>query len=279
MLKSLFSIPLSLKILILSLGLWLIPVPINAEKPTVTPYDVEGGTEDTKPGGTRVTTPPPVVPTPVAPVAPVAPVTPRDIDGGVEDTKPGTDRGRGTQDQCFTLENVKPLTALIPKSEKQLELTVSPHPSLLIYFPPSQAETADFVIYNNNTNQLIYKITLNLPKAGGISMITLPKNSPELQTETPYRWTVQLNCPGSNLPFIQGLIQRNIPTPELTQKLAKTPIDQHWLIYAQAGIWHDAIANLAAQLRQKPNDPQLKENWQKLLNEVELNLIVNEPLI
>jgi hypothetical protein len=107
----------------------------------------------------------------------------------------------------------------------------------------------------------------------------LPPNSPELQTETPYRWTVQLNCQGSNPPFIQGLIQRNIPTPELTQKLAGTPKDQHWLIYAQAGIWYDAIANLAEQLRQNPNDPQLKENWQKLLNEAELNLIINEPLI
>ncbi|VXD23314.1 DUF928 domain-containing protein [Planktothrix paucivesiculata] len=268
MLKSLFSLPLSLKILILSLGLWLIPVPINAEKPTVVPYDTEDGTEDTKPGGTRV------VPPPRDPVAPVAPVVPRDIDGATEDTKPA-----GTRDQCFTSENIKPLTALIPQSEKQLELTVSPHPSLLIYFPPSQAETADFVIYNYKTNQLVYKITLNFPKTGGILMITLPKNSPELQTETPYRWTFQLNCPGSNSPFIQGLIQRNIPTPELTQELAKTPTDQHWLIYAKAGIWHDAIANLAEQLRQNPNDPQLKENWQKLLNEVELNVIVNEPLI
>ncbi|HAN74542.1 MAG TPA: hypothetical protein DCQ63_09840 [Planktothrix sp. UBA8402] len=268
MLKSLFSIPLSLKIFILSLGLWVIPVPINAEKPTVIPYDVEGGTEDTRPGGTRV------APSPVPPVAPIAPITPRDLERGTEDTKPG-----GTRDQCFTSENIKPLTALIPKSEKQLELTVSPHPSLLIYFPPSQAQTADFVIWDYNTNQLVYKITLNLPKTGGILMITLPKNIPELQTETPYSWTVKLNCPGSNLPFIKGLIQRNIPTPELTQKLAETPTDQHWLIYSQAGIWHDAIANLAAQLRQNPNDPQLKENWQKLLKEVELNVIVNEPLI
>ncbi|MGL6138970.1 MAG: DUF928 domain-containing protein, partial [Planktothrix sp.] len=111
MLKSLFSISLSLKILILSLGLWVIPAPINAEKLTVTPGDIDGGTEDTKPGATR--------------------------------------------DPCFTSENVKSLTALIPKSEKQLELTISPHPSLLIYFPPSQAETADFVVYNNNTNQLV----------------------------------------------------------------------------------------------------------------------------
>lgn len=235
MLKSFLSVRLSLTILTLSLGLWVIPVPIQAEQPSVVPGDTEGGTGDTKPGGTR--------------------------------------------DKCFTSENIKPLTALIPKSEKQLELTISPHPSLLIYFPPSQAQTADFVIYNNNTNQLVYKTTLNLQKTGGILMITLPPNSPELQTETLYRWTVQLNCPSSNLPFIKGLIQRNIPTPELTQKLAETPTDQHWLIYAQAGIWYDAIANLAEQLRQNPNDPQSKENWQKLLNEVELNLIVNEPLI
>ncbi|MBD2485193.1 DUF928 domain-containing protein [Planktothrix sp. FACHB-1365] len=272
MLKLLFSIPLSLKILILSLGFWVIPVPIQAEQTPVVPYDTEGGTEDTKPGATRVI--PDDRKSGKQNRRPRSPLIPRDIDGGTENTQPG-----GTRDQCFTSENVKPLTALIPKSEKQLELTISPHPSLLIYFPPSQAETADFVIYNNNTNQLVYKITLNLPKTGGILMINLPKNSPELQTEIPYRWTVQLNCPGSNPPFIQGLIQRNILTPELTQKLAETPTDKHWLIYAQAGIWHDAIANLAEQLRQNPNDQQLKENWQKLLNEVELNLIVTEPLI
>lgn len=46
--------------------------------------------------------------------------------------------------------------------------------------------------------------------------------------------------------------------PELTQELAETPTNQHWLIYAQNGIWHDAIANLAAQLHQNPNHPQLK---------------------
>ncbi len=272
MLKSLFSIPLSLKIFILSLGFWVIPVPINAEQPTVIPYDTEGGTEDTKPGATRLI--PGDKKSGKQNRRPGSPVTPGNIDGGTEDTKPGA-----TRDQCFTSENIKPLTALIPKSEKQLELTISPHPSLLIYFPPSEAQTADFVIYNNNTNQLVYKITLNLPKTGGILMITLAKNSPELQTEIPYRWTVQVNCPGSNPPFIQGLIQRNIPTPELTQKLAETPTNQHWLIYSKAGIWHDAIANLAEQLRQNPNDPQLKQSWQKLLNEVELNLIVNEPLI
>ncbi|CAD5916004.1 hypothetical protein PCC9214_00344 [Planktothrix tepida] len=256
MVKLLFSIPLSLKILILSLGFWVIPVPINAEQTPVVPYDTEGGTEDTKPGGTRL--------------IPDYHKKP----GLRRDTQPGR-----TRDQCLTSENLKPLTALVPKSDKQLELTISPHPSLLIYFPPSQAQTADFVIYNNNTNQLVYKSTFDLQKNGGILRITLPPNSPELQTEIPYRWTVQLNCPGSNPPFIQGLIQRNIPTPELTQELAKNPTNQHWLIYAKAGIWHDAIANLAEQLRQNPNDQQLKENWQKLLNEVELNLIVTEPLI
>lgn len=196
-----------------------------------------------------------------------------DAKGGTGDTNPGGTRG-GT---CLVDANSQPLTALIPVTEQHLELTTSSHPTVLIYVPKTEAKTANFVIIDES-NRILYKTAINLPKQPGILAIQIPKNQPELQAGINYRWTVSLDCNSSNPPFVQGVIKRIQPNPELTQALQKTPAEQ-WLVYAQAGIWYDAIATLAALRQAQPNNPQLESNWQKLLHEVKLDGVATAPLI
>lgn len=193
---------------------------------------------------------------------------------GTEDTNPGGTRGR-----CLGDADSQPLTAIIPVTEQRLELTTLPHPTVLIYIPKTVAKTATFVIVDKSSDSMVYKTEINLQKQPGILAIEMPKNQPELQAGINYRWTVSLECNSSNPPFVQGWIKRIQPSSELTQALQeKTSADQ-WLVYANEGIWYDAIAALAVLRQAEPNNPELESYWQKLLQDVKLNGVATAPLI
>ncbi len=194
------------------------------------------------------------------------------VKGGTEDTNPG-----GTRGTCSVDAKSQPLTALIPVTEQRLELTTLSHPTILIYVPKTEAKTANFVIIDQS-NRILYKTAINLQKQPVILAIEIPKNQPELQPGINYRWTVSLDCDSSNPPFVDGMITRIQPNSELTQALQKTPAEQ-WLVYAQAGIWYDAIATLAALRQAQPNNPQLESNWKKLLQDFKLDAVATAPLI
>lgn len=194
-----------------------------------------------------------------------------DAKGGTEDTNPGAGRGK-----CLVDGNPQGLTAIILDKE-QPELTTLSHPTILIYIPKTEAKTADFVVFDHQSNSPVYKTAINLPKEPGIIAITIPKDQPELQPGI-YRWTVSLVCDSSKPPFVQGMIQRVQPNSELTEALQKTPAEQ-WSVYAQAGIWYDAIATLATLRQAQPNNPQLESDWKKLLQQVKLDALVTAPLI
>jgi len=50
------------------------------------------------------------------------------------------------------------------------------------------------------------------------------------------------------------------------------------IIYAKAGIWYDALSNLAELRRRNPNDPTVIRDWQELLKSVGMEKIAQEPL-
>ena len=194
-----------------------------------------------------------------------------DAEGGTEDTNPG-----GAREICLVDGNSQGLTAIILDTE-QRELTTLSHPTILIYIPKTKAKTADFVVFDHQSDSPVYKTAINLPKEPGIIAITIPKDQPELQPGI-YRWTVSLVCDSSKPPFVQGMIKRVQPNSELTEALQKTPAEQ-WSVYAQAGIWYDAIATLATLRQAQPNNPQLESDWKKLLQQVKLDALVTAPLI
>ena len=50
-------------------------------------------------------------------------------------------------------------------------------------------------------------------------------------------------------------------------------------LYAQAGIWYEALATLAELRRSKPNDSVLISAWESLLQSVGLDTVAKEPII
>lgn len=186
----------------------------------------------------------------------------------------GSSRGSS----CIT--GNKSITPLIPGNK--LGLTLAQRPTLFWSIPSSSAKTADLVLLNDADKKIFYETTLKLPNKTGIISYTLPPNSPPLEIGKSYRWYLTLVCDlpdFSTNPTVDGWVERIQPESSLSRALAKADARKLPSIYAEAGIWHEALASLVQLRRREPKNPTYFVNWRQFLQSVQLNAIASEPLL
>ncbi|WP_071188166.1 DUF928 domain-containing protein [Trichormus sp. NMC-1] len=178
------------------------------------------------------------------------------------------------------LQGKKEITPLIPADK--LGLTLNGHPTFYWSVPTLPVRTAQFTIEINGDEQPFYETDITLPKQPGILSFTLPKNTPELAIGKTYRWYLTIICDGedsSNNPYVAGLVKRTQADLTLLNALAKATAWQLPSIYAESGIWHEALTTSVELRCTQPNDLVIKLNWRQLLTSVGLNDILSEPLL
>lgn len=195
---------------------------------------------------------------------------------------PGRREGGGTRG-CWSNTAVPTtanrLTALVPA--QNFGYTLDEYPSFFVYVPPfygQKAVGAEFILVDDQDNE-IYRATYVTANISGVISLSLPDqaNLPPLDVGKDYNWSFSLICdfddPSGNL-VVDSWIQRIEPTPELASALqTATPMELPNL-YAQSGIWYNAIASLndLATL----NSRTTLARWQSLLNSVGLDHIAGE---
>ena len=78
---------------------------------------------------------------------------------------------------------------------------------------------------------------------------------------------------------LYGWVQRISPSLTLTSQLKQATPQQQATLYAQNGIWFDALTTLAEQRLANPQDARLSEDWNNLLKAVGLEKLTTTPLI
>jgi hypothetical protein len=164
------------------------------------------------------------------------------------------------------------LTLLVPKDHDGL--TTSSHPTF--FWHVSAPVQMAFTLTQRGVVQPLWEQQIQ-PSAAGIVQLQMPNNLPELLVGKEYRWSVTLLCnrdrPSAN-PFIQTWIERIPTTPSLTQQLAAAPTDRDRAsIYAQAGLWYDALAAISAAHTANPKDISILEERLLLLDSVGLERV------
>lgn len=191
---------------------------------------------------------------------------------------PITTAGGATRGQCNA--NSKRLTPLLPK--EKLGLTIAERPTLFWSLPQATNSTAQLMILGDKESRVVYETTVTLPRTAGIFQFTLPKDAPALEVGKQYRWFLSINCKadgtGSEI-SVDGWIERVAATPELTKALRTANPREQVRLYAEAGIWHEAVTTLAALRLSQPRDFRLNVSWRELLRSVDLSAIMAEPLI
>lgn len=166
------------------------------------------------------------------------------------------------------------LTLLVPNDHDGL--TTSGHPTFFWYATASIPMT--FTLTEPGTVQPLLEQQVR-PQAG-IVQFKMPQNLPELVSGRDYRWSVTLVCnperPSANA-FIQTWIKRVPTTPELSQQIAATSSERdRSLIYAQAGLWYDALEAISTAHSTYPNDKSLLEERLLLLDQAGLSQVATQ---
>jgi Domain of Unknown Function (DUF928) len=172
------------------------------------------------------------------------------------------------------------ITPLIPRN--QSALTLKEHPTFFWYLPSTPVKTAEFTLWTSGGDEkVVYKTTFTLPEQPGIISFTLPNNAPKLEVNTNYHWYFTLICDAeesSNNPYVEGFVKRVKTDLSLSESLAKTEPNQIPTLYAEAGIWHEALSSLVTLRCSEPNDLVVKLNWRQFLDSVGLIDIASESL-
>jgi hypothetical protein len=173
------------------------------------------------------------------------------------------------------------LLALIPTTN--YGTTLEPYPTFYWYIPQSSAHLAEFVLLDADDNE-VYKTTFELKQAPGIISFSLPTTSdmPPLELGKDYHWYFSLVCDQRDRSgdiFVDGWIQRIAPSSTLQAQLTLTSESDRPSLYAQAGIWYDALAVLAKQYQAEPTNSQISNHWSTLLKSVGLDNLINLPLL
>ncbi|MDX2239561.1 MAG: DUF928 domain-containing protein [Leptolyngbyaceae cyanobacterium bins.302] len=178
---------------------------------------------------------------------------------------------------CLT--SGKQLTSLMPQT--RLGLSYSGNPTFYWYVPPSSAKTAKFILLSNDDADVHYETTLNLPKTSGIVSFALPSTVPPLEVGKQYHWYLVVSCNENDQianPSLEGWVERVEPTPDLSSQLQKADFKSRARIYAENGIWYEAVTTLATLRQTNPKDAATIAGWNELLKSVNLDAIAAEPL-
>lgn len=181
---------------------------------------------------------------------------------------------------CTTSE--RGLLALVP--ETNLGLTTETHPTFYVYLPPSTAETGEFALYQEGTNELVYAKSFDIKGETGIFGVNLSpeESSSGLAVDHQYYWYFTIVCDPNDRASdvtIQGNIQRVAVSPAVANQLRSASPKDVPEVYAAAGIWYDALASLAALNYLNPQDTSAQSGWSSLLSAVGLQVLANEPFL
>ena len=172
-------------------------------------------------------------------------------------------RGRGTPDAPFVI-------ALAPD---HLGLTVNEQPNLYWYLEKDSALRVDFtLIYEKSVNPLL-EITIAGPLRGGVHVVRLADHGLSLEPGRWYEWSVAVIAGGrdpSEDRISRGFITRTPVPPDLTRELEERGPGAAVNVFAEAGLWYDAVTALSVGIETQSDKASLRRARAALLDQVGL---------
>jgi len=182
---------------------------------------------------------------------------------------PGGRVGGGTRG---TAREVFVLSVLAPDHSG---LTVAEQPSLFWYISTPTSLPVELTVMDPRTTQPLLEIGVATPIEPGIQRLRLADHGIRLAPDVPYRWYVAV-VPDSGRRsrdiLAGGAIQRINPSGELVARLGQARRDELPSVYAEAGLWYDALAAMSDLIDGAPDNAALRQQRAALLTQIGLPL-------
>ena len=184
-----------------------------------------------------------------------------------------TGGSRGTGDTTLALDVLAP---------DDVGLTTQEQPSLFWY--QSKGETAKFelTLLQEKKIKPLVQVTAEGSLSAGIQRLRLSEHGVKLSPGVEYQWVVALITDPENRSrdlVASGVIKRVDPSAELQRSIAAASPASLPAVYAEAGIWYDALSSLSDRIDADPRDKALQEARADLLRQAGLKGAATLPVV
>lgn len=191
----------------------------------------------------------------------------------------GTRGGKCEQDREISGPS---LTAVMPRltSASDFGLTVEANPQFFVYVPETAARMAEFALKDESDND-VYRKNMAISGEAGIVSASLPQEV-ALEVGKNYHWYFSIICNPENRRediFADGWTRRIELSSALANELKEAAPRDRANLYAEAGIWHEALTTLAQLRREAPNNSEQAADWKKFLESAGLSHLADLPLL
>ncbi len=152
-------------------------------------------------------------------------------------------------------------------------LTVSEQPSLYWFISSSTVLPVEVIITDPRATQPVVEARLPAPVQPGVHRIRLADLGVRLAPGVAYRWSVTVIADPNRRArdiLAGGMIERIDAPAGLREKLTQARKEELPFLYADAGLWYDALAAVSELIEKTPGDATLRKHRAALLTQVGL---------
>jgi len=209
----------------------------------------------------------------------------------------GRSRGGGRRGPCPDLGTNPNLTAIVPFTQNTVKigetevvrenvwgLTTQVSPQFPFYVPFTEKHSlpTEFLLRDEESKKIVYQSVVKLPSKPGVINISLPKTVKPLEENKNYRWYFNIYCEAQKpIPSlrVEGVVRRVKLNEELAKKINAAKPREQVKLYAEQGIWFNAVNTLTKLREKEPENKELNESWKSLLESINLSDVSEQPLV
>jgi len=164
----------------------------------------------------------------------------------------------------------------------QIALTTQAQPSLYWYQSKNANTQCEVTITEPNNPKPLLMLKSHAPTPAGIHAIRLSKFNVELKPKVIYRWSVAVIVDSENRSqdvIANGVIERTDLSSDLAGKLAQVSDADKPALYADNGMWYDALQAISDQIDLDPKNASLRKERADLLSQVGIDAAKMDALL
>jgi hypothetical protein len=155
-----------------------------------------------------------------------------------------------------------------------LGVTTAEGPTLYWYLAQPTKTRIDLTISDESSVEPLLDLELPTPATAGIHALRLSDHGVRLAPDANYQWSVSLvpdPAQRSKDFVVSAWIRRSAPAATLRDRIAAATSEGRAFVFAESGVWYDAIEAASAQIASDPGNPTLRLQRAALLEQVGLS--------
>lgn len=159
-------------------------------------------------------------------------------------------------------------------------LTTQSQPTLFWYLSKATRSKIEVSLFLENDPRPLLELKLEGTDHSGLQKLPLSKHGVSLKPNLAYQWVVALVPDAKNRSkdsLASGIVKRIDPAPSLKDKIAAAKAEERAMIYAEQGVWFDAIESLLDRMETDPKDSETVDQIMALLEQVGLKEVKIKP--